>query len=291
MLQRPWVWLVCALVALPLTACSAGSAGGHDSADDSVGATRNAAASTPPIHVSQIMVVLRDGQSARERDYRKVLADCRKGTLPTQPLSDEVAGKLGRTFYDIWYEGPRMAERAERWDFEITGACQFRPVHESTLAIIKPGEAVTLDLIGKTGTRQPSEGVVREVREAAAPMADDDDAQLRAAVAAQLGQQGQSHLMAQSAGLGSAAGQPCQKLDQAGLGEACVWSGGGQWGFSTEVVDDGEGLNGRMDSILLWRHPPQGTGKAWDTLKMTVGEAIDGKVFEIPSGVAVTVTN
>lgn len=292
MQHRSLTWLASAFVALPLVACSA--SGNHDAGTDGA---KNAANATPPIHVSQTMVVLRDGRPASEENYRQALADCRKGSLPTQPLGDDVVGKLGRTFYDVWYEGARLSERADRWDYQTAGTCQFKPVHESTLAIIKPGETVTVDLIGKTGTRQPSEGVVREVgtdaaaEHAAKPAESDDDAALRAAVAAQLNKQGQGDLMARAAGTDSAAGQPCKRLDQPGIGESCVWSGGRKWGFSSDVVDDTEGLNGRLDSILLWRHPPQGTGKQWTTEKMTVGAAIDGKVFEVPSGISLTTAN
>ncbi|RAO77434.1 hypothetical protein [Dyella jiangningensis] len=292
--QRSTTWWVSALIILPLAACSASS--NHEATDNASGSS-DAASATPPIHVRQTMVVLRDGQPASEQNYRQALADCRKGPFPTQPLGDDVAGKLGRTFYDVWYEGARVSEHAERWDYETTGTCQFKLVHESTLAIIKPGEAVTVDLIGKTGTRQPSDGVMRETRvddgddKAAKPADSDDDAALRAAVAAQLSKQGKGDLMAHAGGTDTAAGQPCKRLDQPGIGESCVWSGGRKWGFSSDVVDDTEGLNGRLDSILLWRHPPQGTGKQWTTEKMTVGEAIDGKVFEVPSGIAVSATN
>lgn len=289
--QRSMTWWVPALIVVPLAACSA--SGDHEVDDHAAGA-RNAAGSTPPIHVSQTMVVLRDGQPASERNYRQALADCRKGPFPTQALGDDLVGKLGRTFYDVWYQGARVSERAERWDYETVGTCQFKPVHESTLAIIKPGEAVTIDLIGKTGTRQSSDGVVREAPAGDSagattrPADDGDDAALRAAVAAQLNKQGQGDLMARPGGTDSAAGQPCKRVEQPGIGESCVWSGGRQWGFSSDVVDDGEGLNGRLESILLWRQPPQGTGRQWTTEKMTVGEAIDGKVFDVPSGIAVT---
>lgn len=289
MQHRFFAWLVPALVALPLAACSAS---GDRDADAGGGTARNAAASTPPIHVSQTMVVLRDGRSASEQNYRQALAACTNGPFHTQPLSDDVVGKLGRTFYEVWYQGRSMAEQSDRWDYETAGTCQFKPVHESRLAIIKPGGAVTIDLMGKKGTRTPSDGVVRDVRPdesaTAANASDDDDAKLRAAVAAQLGKQGQGDLMATQAGTSSAAGQPCKRLEQPGVGEACVWSGGQRWGFSSDVVDDGGGLNGRLDSILLWRHPPGGSGNEWSTQKMTVGEAIDGKVFEVPSGITVT---
>lgn len=288
MQQRALSGLLSVLMLFPLAACSAGDRHADDGKDDA----GNAASATPPIHVTQTMVVLREGKPAREDDYRQALADCQKGPMPTQPLGDDVVGKLGRTYYDLWYQGARLAERAEHWDFQVIGTCQFKVVHEQTLAIVKPGEAIDIDLVGRTGTRQHSDGVVRQAR--ADVHADDkfsgggdDDAALRAAVAAQLGKQGQGDLMAQSAGTASAAGQPCQRIAQPTVGEACVWSGGKAWGFSSDVVDDGEGLSGRTNSIVLWRHPPQGNGREWATQKMTVGQTIDGKVFEVPSGVAI----
>jgi hypothetical protein len=160
------------LMAFPLMGCSHG--GDADSGADSGDA--NVASSTPAIHVRQTMVLLDNGQPKVERNYRQMLADCQKGPGPLKPLDEDVAKKLGRTYLESWYEGARMAVKADRWDFtarEAPDTCQFVPIHKSQLTIIAAGSDITADLIAGTAMRQPSEGVVRHA--ATAETSDDKD--------------------------------------------------------------------------------------------------------------------
>ncbi len=270
------------LSTLPLAGCSSRGDGGSG-AD---GASVNVARETPPIHVEQTEVMLKNGQPAIEQLYREALAQCSKGPTPVKPLEGDVVEKLGRTFFDVWYEGERMAVKADKWDFTEAArgpGCEFVPTHEARLTITEPGAMITIDLVKHTGTRQPSQGVVRQ---ALAPTAPGDD-KLRAAVAAQLARQGQGDLMSKDLGQANEAGQPCARVEGVS-GEMCIWSGGRQWGFDPGPANDGDRMDAPIDSILLRSTPTNGTGHQWSTQRMTVGEAFDADVFAVPSGLSLS---
>jgi hypothetical protein len=277
---------VVSLMAFPLMGCSHG--GDADSGTENGDA--NVAGSTPAIHVRQTMVLLDNGQPKVERNYRQMLADCQKAPGPLKPLDEEVVKKLGRTYLESWYEGARMAVKADRWDFtarEAPATCEFVPVHKSQLTIIAGGGDITADLIAGTATRQSSEGVVRHA--VAAETSDDKD--LRAAVAAKLASQGQGNLMSQASGESRDAGQACARNNDPAFGESCVWSGGQQWGFVTDKADTSDRMDAPTDSILLWSKPTGGNGLQWTTQQMTVGQGFDDNVFDVPSGIAVKAAN
>ena len=285
-----------ALAMLPLAGCSASndqaqnnpSPGAAQNAGDNNGA--NAAVNTPPIHVEQTVVMLKDGQPAVEQTYRQLLAKCSEGApVQVKPLDPESVGKLGRTYLKIWYQGDSMAVRADSWDYTMTQpaqglGCLFQATHQSNLSIIKRGEAINADLTAQTETRSPSQGIVRQAAAAATSSDDSDDAKMRAAVAAQLQQQGYGGLASQTAGSASALGQPCARTTNAVTGESCTWSGGGQWGFVTD--DDVNDHTASPYTILLWRNPPSGNGMQWTTQTMTVGNRFDNAVFEPPTGLS-----
>ncbi|HKR76476.1 MAG TPA: hypothetical protein VJR95_07395 [Rhodanobacter sp.] len=280
---------VALVVALPTTGCTSG-AGDPSQAESSSG---KAGSDAPPIHVEQTIVFLKDGVPAVEANYREALAKCSAGPLPVQPLSPDVVGKLGRTRLDIRYEGARMAVNADHWDFKSvehppTIGCAFGVVHTSRLTIVKPGASIGIDLVKRVGSSEASAGAVRSVVPAATPSGGDD--KLQVAVAAELAKQGQGDLMGQDAGSGTSAGQPC-KRGRSTFGEFCVWSGGQQWGFVTDKAETNDRMDAPTDSITLWSKPADGNGYELTTQSMTVGTPIDGKVFEVPSGIAISKAN
>lgn len=270
---------------LPLVGCSAGQEGGEAAAD---GAT-NAATNTPAIHVSQTSMLLHNGEPAVARTYREALANC---TGAVTPLADDVVAKLGRTYLETWYEGPRMSVQADRWDFKNVDAaagCQFEPVHASMLTVIAPGAATMADLTAKTATRADSPGVVREVvaqDDEAAESAADDDAKMRAAVMGELAKTGQADLVAQNEGSATVAGQPCVQSGSA-HGQTCVWSGGAKWGFVTDSSATADRMDAPVDNIPLSVTPADGEGYQLTTQSMSVGTPIDDKVFALPSDIAI----
>ena len=276
-------------ITLPTTGCTSG-AGNASQAESSSGQTGS---NTPPIHVVQTIVFLKDGVPAVEANYREALAKCSAGPLPVQPLSPDVVGKLGRTYLDTRYEGARMAVNADHWDFKSvehppTIGCAFAAVHTSRLTIVKPGASIGVDLVKRTGSSEASPGVVRSAVPAAAPSGGGD--QLQAAVAAELARQGQGDLVGQDAGNGIGAGQPCRR-GRSTSGEFCVWSGGRQWGFVTDKAETSDRMDAPTDSITLWSKPTGGNGYELTTQSMTVGTPIDGKVFEVPAGIAISKAN
>lgn len=281
--------LALALAAALLTAGCTGKAGSTPLAES---ATGQAVSNTPPIRVEQTIVFLKNGVPAVEADYREALAQCSAGPLPVQPLSPDVVGKLGRTYLDTRYEGARMAVAADHWDFRSvehppTVGCAFGVVHTSRLTIVKPGASIGIDLMKRVGRSAASPGVVRAAVPAAASAEDD---KLRAAVAAELAKQGQGDLVGQDAGNGTGAGQPC-KRGSSTFGEFCIWSGGRPWGFVTDKAETNDRMDAPMDSITLWSKPAGGNGYELTTQSMAVGTPIDGKVFEVPSNIAMSKAN
>ena len=144
--QRPTV---------PLVGCSAGDGG--DSGGDAQDGAVNLAQKTPPIHLNQTSVLLHDGVPAAEHTYREALARCSAGAVPVKPLADDVVAKLAHTYLETWYDGERMAVKADRWDFRSAGAsaagCVFEPVHDARLTIVEPGSTTVADLVKGTATR------------------------------------------------------------------------------------------------------------------------------------------
>lgn len=272
---------------LSVTGCSRGTS----STAQAESSTGQAGSNTPPIRVEQTIVFLKNGAPAVEANYREALAKCSAGPLPVQSLDPDVVGRLGRTYLDIRYEGARMAVNADHWDFKSvehppTIACAFAAVHASNLTIVKPGAAISIDLVKRTATSAASPGVVR------APVAvpSEGDDKLQAAVADELAKQGQGDLIEQDAGSGTGAGQPC-KRGRSTFGEFCVWSGGRQWGFVTDKAETNDRMDAPTDSITLWNKPIDGNGYELTTRSMTVGTPIDEEVFEVPSNITMSKAN
>lgn len=241
-------------------------------------------AGTPPIHLEQTLLDRKDGKVPLEQLYREALATCRKGTLPVQPLDADTVGKLGRTYVDSWYEGDRMAVREDRWSYDVDRMCQFRPVHKRSLSIVDAHGSQQIDLDRHTGQLDPDARLDRvpPATEQAPTPADDS---LKAAVAAQLAQQGQAGLMAKDAGRQTEAGQPCKRVHNS-ADDFCVWSGGAQWGFDT-AAGNGPYSVPQTRSIVLSAQPADGgDGQYLSTQRMTVGERFDEGVFSRPSGIA-----
>ncbi|WP_431635691.1 hypothetical protein ACQVBX_17295 [Dyella sp. KULCS107] len=272
------------LLLLPfvLTACSGEAHGGSNGqADD---AQTSSASDTPPIHIQQTLFDLKDGKPVLEQLYRKALTACSKLSVPLKPLDGDTVGKLGRTYVETWYEGDRMAVRQDDWSYDTRQLCLFSPVHHTKLWIVGPDGAQAIDLDRHTGSVDSNIRLERSEAEQTEAPPDDD---LKAAVAAQLKQRGQSDLMAQDAGQRREAGQPCRQMRDA-LIDMCVWTGGTKWGLDTTVSNGPYSLVlSRLQGIVLSAQPADGgDGRYLSTQKMTVGTRFDNGVFNRPSGIA-----
>jgi hypothetical protein len=261
------------LLPLALAACSSSAQdGGSDAAADAA----------PPIHLQQILLDRKDGKVPLQELYREALANCRKGSVPVKPLDADAADKLGRDYVESWYEGGRMAVREDRWSYDVDQMCLFRPVHKRSLSIVDGHGSQQIDLDRHTGHFDPGVRLDRTPQEQTTPPADD---KLKAAVAAQLAQQGQGDLMAHDDGVQTEAGQPCKRMHNA-TDDLCVWSGGTRWGFD-DAAGNGPYSVPQTSGIVLSAQPADGgDGRYLSTQKMTVGERFDEGVFSRPSGIA-----
>lgn len=264
--------LVIGMAALSLAGCS-----GSSNANADEGGDADVAADTPPIHVEQTLVQLDGGQPKQERNYRQMLEQCQGGAFPVTPLDADVAKKVGRTYRQVWYDGERMAEQRDTWGFTVAdqaSPCQFKPTHESTLSITTADAAIDIDRTDKSGTRNAFDGPIRSAL-------GDDDEELRAQVAAELGDK-----MPQKLGEDTDAGQSCVRWKSPVTGESCVWSEGRDWGFDSNAVSVLDNDDYLADHIVLWAKPTDGSGWELTTQGMTVGRRFDDNVFAVPTGVA-----
>lgn len=259
-----------ALGLLPMAACTQSSS----SADEGSSSTIS---DVPPIYVAQTLILLVDGQSPEEKEYREGLTACRNAGASVTPLNAEDVGKLGRTYYQLWFEGGRSAWQEDQWKYNMTGdgvmSCHFSPVHTSEKVVTTAKASYEIDLIANTAV---SETPLRDTGGGSG--GSDDDDQLDPG-AAQAGLQRLGYTMD--------AGQRCLRW-RGPLGtESCTWSEGHQWGFTRSDGND-QATSYDPGVIVLWVHPADGTGPELTTQKMTVGgQPFDDALFQPPSGISV----
>ncbi len=301
-MKYPGSWLVLMLLCLALCACDRGApasatAAKHASQDDAQDkdATEAPSQDGPPIelpyiHVEQTEETRVHGVVVNEGSYRSAWSNCQKiPRVAKRPLPDDVVGKLGRTYYQVWYAGQRLAVRIDEWKFIIDSdsLCEFSPVHEARLTLVTPRGAELIDLIRHTRRFDPD---MRLQRAWATRQPTKDEDALRAKVQAMLQQQGRGDIMDSPPGAGSEAGQPCRRVRNIGINEeACLWSGGDAWGFGdvgSFAAAPGYGAVDLAAYRLSLRAEPldHGDGIYLTTQRMSVGQPFDEHVFDPPSG-------
>ena len=258
---------------LPLTGCSKGAEDGTaDMVDVDV----------PPIYVAQTLVLKEGGKPVVERNYRQLLKACRGAAVPTTPLGEDDAKKLGRTYYQLWFDNKHSAWQKDVWDFKMEGdglsSCRFKIKHEANKAVYMASVSYGIDLMAKTATMEAGTGFMPGGHEG---LDDDDELDASAKKAG-----------FQRLGYATDAGQRCLRwrLPKPDDVESCTWSEGHKWGFGRG--DGSSQASGAYDAdfIVLWVHPANGTGGELTTQKMTVGgEPFDDAVFAPPSGVSIKI--
>ncbi len=231
----------------------------------------------PPIYVAQTLVFRDAGEPVVERSYRQALKACHDAGMATTALSEDDAKKLGRTYFQLWFDDRRSAWREDAWDFTAgntpADGCQFHVTHEANKVVDTAQEHLSIDLMAGTSVNEASVGFMPGGNEG---MNDDDQLD---ANSAQLGYQ--------RLGYATDAGQRCLRWRHPGGDESCVWSEGHAWGFtrgagSTQAISYDPGI------IVLWVHPAEGSGPELTTQKMTVGgQPFDDALFEPPPGATV----
>jgi len=252
----------------PLTGCSQGAeTGGESTANIDV----------PPIYVAQTLVMKEAGESMVEKSYRQLLKACHDAAMATTPLSEDDVKRLGRTYYQLWFDSKHSAWQIDVWDFgagdDPNDSCQFHMENESRKVVITAKTQLSIDLMAKTATSIASSGFMP-----GGPADPDDDDRLDAAAEKTLG--------IQRLGYATDAGQRCLRWRMNDT-ESCTWSDGRKWGFP-EGENSNQATSYDPGDIVLWVHPGNAPGFELTTQKMTVGgEPFDDDVFAPPSGVSV----
>ncbi|WP_368562954.1 hypothetical protein [Pseudoxanthomonas sp. UTMC 1351] len=241
-------------VLLLLTACGASSAEGAKDAD----ATDDASAKMPPIHVSQIVELLSEGENGRRTAYLQALDACQAAGLATTPLAEEDVAKVGQTRYQLWMDAQREVIRQESWDATLKGpdgTCHFQLGYDGSQETMDAKRYVQVDLATGEKVEEPSSAEAIS-HFAADPSEDIAPPGVSGPVRRQV------------------AGQPCNEWTSQSVGNRqCVWSAGAPWGFTPGAQNDE--YRPSRELIVLEQAPISGNGYRVTTETMTVGAAFD----------------
>ncbi|RAP58152.1 hypothetical protein [Oleiagrimonas sp. MCCC 1A03011] len=281
-MYRPIALAVLLSSLVSISACSAGDA--PSSSDAAV----NVASKTPPIHLRQTAVTLRDGQPVVQHQYQQASADCGHASGFT-PIPAKDVGKLGRTYYEAWYEGDRLSVKADTWGFTLSGQqpCVFKVTHLSQRWFYQPGLSSAKHQLGQGADAHIVYlgGPVVHRAKAAVTQTDKDE---EAEVMAELHQRGYGGTSKQE-GQRKVDGQLCTvHVDT--TRRYCALSAAEDWGF--DGANDVAGAGGAYgdspytDAINLWEKPADGgDGSYLTTQSITVGKPFDERVFSVPDTV------
>jgi len=262
-----------ALSLLALAACSdKAPATASNGVSDQKRADDSGSPPPPPIHYDQTSVLTLDGQPQEERSYRTLVENCRKAGVPTRVLVPSDVEKIGRVHLEAWIGPDKQSRHEEEWHLDSSKPCEFAVTHmDQTEIVDAKGRSTSID--GVT-----HEVKVQELGEPApvAPVSADD------------GEMTEGHRRAgwSKQGTANANGAQCAVWQDSAGFQVCVWTGGRQWGYSTDGMTALHGGVSRGDSIVLWAHP--GREGAWklDTREFSVGKPLDSRAFSMPKNVA-----
>jgi hypothetical protein len=231
--------------------------------------------SPPPIHFDQTSVLTDGGVAKEEQAYHFALDNCKKAGFPIHALTPGDVAKIGRVHLEMWIGPDRMARHEEQWGMDVTPPCNFSLTRrDQTWIADANGRLTTIDNV----THQVDVGQGDGPPWTGGPLPESDgemDAAHR--------QNGWSKL-----GVANSNGAQCAIWQLDGTGDQyCVWSGGRQWGYSS---DGAEPLHGGVSvgpsiagsSIVLWAHPGK-AGWTLETQAFSVGQPLDPRAFELPA--------
>lgn len=267
-----------------------------DEDDDDEVIDYGAVADTPPIHLQQTVVMRLNGAAIIEANYRQHAEICDKLGDVGSRVSGQDVGKLGRTFYEVWYQGLRVAVRLDRWNYEYikkdTPGCDFRVVHVSELHTWTPDGSWDVDLATGVGSFYPDSVMDRFPID---PEPEPEGMPQLSKVGDKVGDE--RFVTLEVVGYGSAMGQPCLIVNENNIQFAgvvapvisnCMWTGGTQWGFSGSGPDgESDGGGEYTHGISLWQRADSNVGGAEEltTELFTVGAPFDQGVFNVPPGI------
>lgn len=256
-MRRPGSFLLHAMpapVLLLLAACGASSAEGAKDAE----AGDDTSTKMPPIHVSQIVELLHDGENGERTAYLQALSACQAAGLATTPLAGQEVEKVGQTRYQLWIDAQREVIRQESWDATLKGpdgTCHFQLGYDGSQETMDANRYVQVDLATGDKVEEPSSP------EAIAHVAADPSETIAPpGVSGPVPRQ--------------VAGQPCNEWTSQSVGNRqCVWSAGAPWGFTPGAQNDEHRPSREL--IVLEQVPISGNGYRVTTETMTVGAAFD----------------
>lgn len=262
--------VLAALSLLSAIACSdkapatAATSASHD--DKTSG---SAASRPPPIHFDQISVLTGDGRPKEQEAYHALLDNCHKGGLATRALTPSDEEKLGRIHVEAWIGADEQSRHEERWTLANSSMCEFSLTYEDHTEIVDAnGRSTSIDGV----THQVD---VQELGKPApvSPLAPEDEEMIEAARKAGWTRQGNAN----------SNGAECAVWQDTTGFQVCVWTGGRQWGYSTNgpiALKDGMSPG---DAIVLWAHPGRYASWQLETREFSVGKALDRRAFAVPA--------
>jgi hypothetical protein len=267
--RRP---ILTALLLLLLTACSdkAASTAGYSAPGNAPAASSS---SPPPIHFDQTAVLTLDGVAQEEQAYHAALDDCKKAGVPIHALTPSDVAKIGRVHAEAWIGPDKQARHEEQWHLNASGLCNFSLTHQDQTSITDANGRVT-SIDNVTHEVGVAEGDKPPWTSGPVPESDAEmDAGLR--------QAGWSKL-----GVANSNGTQCEIWQDPTGDQVCAWSGGRQWGYSSEgpALHDGMSVGASIagSSIVLWEHPGKG-GWRLETQEFSVGKPLDPRAFQLPA--------
>jgi hypothetical protein len=209
-----------------------------------------------------------DGRPEEAESYHVLLENCRKGGLPTRALTPSDEEKLGRIHVEAWIGPNEQSRHEERWGLANPKPCEFSLTHEDHTEIVDAnGRSTTTDGV----THQVD---VQELGKPGPVMAlgAEDEQMIEGARQAGWTKQG----------IANANGAQCAVWQDSTGFQVCVWTGGRQWGYSTNgsiALKDGMSPG---DAIVLWAHPGKDASWKLETREFSVGKALDRRAFVVP---------
>jgi len=257
--------LLAAVSLLSLTACSDKAPA---SAADSAAHDDGSASPRPPIHYDQTGVLTVEGQPQEEQTYRTLLENCQKAGVTAHALSDSEVAKIGRMHLEAWIAPDKQSRHEEQWHVDASKPCEFSLIHQDqTLIVDANGRSTAIDGI----THQV------DVQELGKPNP-------IVALPASDGEMTDGHRKLGWSKQGTATANEAQCAvwqDSSGF-QVCMWTGGRQWGYTSDGMTALYNGVSPGDAIVLWAHPGQGTSWKLDTREFSVGKALDRRAFAIP---------
>jgi hypothetical protein len=257
--------ILAAVSSLSLIACSdKAPASATSSAAHNDGST----SPRPPIHIDQTGVLTVEGQPQEEQSYGILLENCRKGGIAAHALSASEVAKIGRVHLEAWIAPDKQSRREEQWHVDASKPCEFTLIHQDQTQIVDAnGRSTSIDGV----THQV------DVQELGKPNP-------VVALPASDGELTEGDRQAGWSKQGTATANEAQCAvwqDPSGL-QVCIWTGGRQWGYTSDGMTELHNGVSPGDAIVLWAHPGKGSSWKLETREFSVGKALDRRAFAIP---------